>query len=199
MTQSQTDFDVTLALEALTVPSAVIDREGRIRWLNRGAAEIIGDCVGEPFVSAVAPEDHDVVRTHFEKKLVGEAASSDYGVTLLARGGKRLAVNVSSVPFWERGEITGVFGIAYPARAGDDRVKRSKPTAAPELTARQHQALELLADGLGTSAIAARLGIADETARNHIRGILGQLGAHSRLEAVVRAYRLGLLPPRRDG
>jgi len=140
-----------------------------------------------------------IERSAFETPRVGEAASSDYGVTLLARGGKRLAVNVSSVPFWERGEITGVFGIAYPARAGDDRVKRSKPTAAPELTARQHQALELLADGLGTSAIAARLGIADETARNHIRGILGQLGAHSRLEAVVRAYRLGLLPPRRDG
>jgi two-component system, NarL family, nitrate/nitrite response regulator NarL len=67
---------------------------------------------------------------------------------------------------------------------------------APELTARQYETLALLADGLGTPDIAARLGIAEETARNHIRALLRQLDVHSRLEAVVRAYRLGLLNPR---
>ena len=67
----------------------------------------------------------------------------------------------------------------------------------PELTTRQSEALALLAEGFGTRAISAQLGIAEETARNHIRGVLTQLGAHSRLEAVVRAYRLGLLEPSR--
>jgi PAS domain S-box-containing protein len=195
MKQHRPDVDVTPALEALAMPSAVIDRDGRIRWLNRGAAEIIGDRVGEPFVLAIAPEDHHVECTDFEKKLVGESASTNYSVTLLARGGRRLPVNVSSVPFWEQGEITGVFGVAYPAGS----TPRSNGSAVtPELTGRQFEALALLAEGLGTRVIATRLGIAEETARNHIRGILSQLGVHSRLEAVVRAYRLGLLQPSRD-
>jgi DNA-binding CsgD family transcriptional regulator len=35
-------------------------------------------------------------------------------------------------------------------------------------------------------------------ALDHIRGLLRRLGVHTRLEAVVRGYRLGLLTPRRD-
>jgi DNA-binding CsgD family transcriptional regulator len=177
----------------------VIDRRGRIRWLNRGASDVVGARVGQPFALTVAPEDLHIARGHFATKLTGEAGSTEYKLTLLARDGGRLAVHVSSVPFWEGGEITGVFGVAYPARARVDGTPRSKPAAAaPELTARQYEALALLADGLGTRAIATRLGIAEKTARNHIRGVFSQLGVHSRLEAVVRAYRLGLLQPRRD-
>jgi DNA-binding CsgD family transcriptional regulator len=199
MKHNEPDVDITPALEAVAVPSAVIGRDGRIRWLNRGATAIIGDRVGEPFARAIALEDHHVARTNFDMKLAGESASTEYSVTLLARGGRRLPVNVSSVPFWERGEITGVFGVAYPAGAEGGGAPRSNGSAAtPELTTRQFEALSLLAEGLGTRVIATRLGIAEETARNHIRGILTQLGAHSRLEAVVRAYRLGLLQPSRD-
>ncbi len=199
MTHNEPDVDVTPALEAVAVPSAVIGRDGRIRWLNRGATEIIGDRVGEPFGPAIAPEDLDVARFNFEMKLVGDAASTKYSVTLVSRNGRRLPVIVSSVPFWERGEITGVFGVAYPAGAGSGGAPRSNGSAEiPELTGRQFEALALLAEGLGTRVIARQLGIAEETARNHIRGILSQLGVHSRLEAVVRAYRLGLLQPSRD-
>ena len=199
MKHNEPDVDVTPALEAVAVPSAVIGRDGRIRWLNRGATEIIGDRVGEPFGLAIAPEDHDVARTNFEMKLVGDAASTEYSVTLVSHRGRRLPVIVSSVPFWERGKITGVFGVAYPAGAGSGGAPRSNGSAEiPELTGRQFEALALLAEGLGTRVIARQLGIAEETARNHIRGILSQLGVHSRLEAVVRAYRLGLLQPSRD-
>src|SRR4029450_6793725 len=107
---------------------------------------------------------------------------TNYSVTLLARGGRRLPVNVSSVPFWERGEITGVFGVAYPVGTGGGGPPRSNGSAVtPELTGRQFEALALLAEGLGTRVIATRLGIAEETARNHIRGIRSQLGVHSRL------------------
>jgi DNA-binding CsgD family transcriptional regulator len=199
MKHNEPDIDVTPALEAVAVPSAVIGRDGRIRWLNHGATEIIGDRVREPFGLAIAPEDHDVARANFEMKLVGDAASTEYGVTLVSRNGRRLPVIVSSVPFWERGEITGVFGVAYPVGTGGGGAPRSNGSVAtPELTGRQFEALALLAEGLGTRVIATRLGIAEETARNHIRGILSQLGVHSRLEAVVRAYRLGLLQPSRD-
>ena len=198
MKHLEPNFDVTPALEEVALPSAVVDRDGRIRWLNRGATELIGERVGEPLVVAIAPEDHHVACTNFEKKLDGETASTSYSLALVTRNGQRLRVNVSSVPFWERGRITGVFGVAYPDPTGNGGPPHSNGShARPELTTRQSEALALLAEGLGTRAISAQLGIAEETARNHIRGVLTQLGAHSRLEAVVRAYRLGLLEPSR--
>lgn len=71
------------------------------------------------------------------------------------------------------------------------------PEPAPEshLTARQHEVLELIAGGATAKAIATRLGVAEVTVRNHIRGILLQLGCHSQLEALAEARRRRLLPP----
>lgn len=62
-----------------------------------------------------------------------------------------------------------------------------------ELTPRETEVLQLLADGLTNKAIAQRLGISDHTVKFHVNAILGKLGAQSRTEAVVRATRLGLL------
>ena len=188
---------ITQALEALRVPSAVIDRAGRVRWLNRGATDVVGDLVGEPFSAVIAPEDLETVRDHFSRKLDGEADSTTYTMTLIAKGGDRIPVRVSSVPFWEDDEIVGVFGIVWPLRVGGADNACTERAAAPALTSRQQQTLELLADGLGTAELAHRLGIAEETARNHVRALLSALGVHSRLEAVVRGYRLGLVQPRR--
>jgi DNA-binding CsgD family transcriptional regulator len=41
--------------------------------------------------------------------------------------------------------------------------------------------------------MATRLGISQETVRNHIRSLLRELGVHSRLAAVAEAQRQGLL------
>jgi DNA-binding NarL/FixJ family response regulator len=55
--------------------------------------------------------------------------------------------------------------------------------------------MRLLAEGLETPEIARRLGVAEETARNHIRALLRATGAHSRLEAVLIGMRLGAVAP----
>jgi DNA-binding CsgD family transcriptional regulator len=196
VTHHEPGLDVTHALEEVSVPASVVDRDGRIRWQNRGSIELVGDRVGQAFSRAIAPEDVHVARTQFARKLLGEAQITEYDLTLLRTDGRRLRARVSAVPFWRDGEIVGTFGLAYTDRAGTDgEGHRAPDAAAPELTARQHETLALLAQGLGTAAIAERLGVAEETARNHIRGVLRQLGVHSRLEAVVRAHVLGLLPP----
>jgi DNA-binding NarL/FixJ family response regulator len=62
-----------------------------------------------------------------------------------------------------------------------------------DLTPRETEVLQLLADGLTNKAIAQRLGISDHTVKFHVNAVLGKLGAQSRTEAVVRASRLGLL------
>ncbi len=189
MTHHPAPFDLTRALEEVRVPAAAVHRDGRILWLNRGAIELVGERVGQPFIHVVAREDLHVVRAQFAKKLIGETALTEYNLTLIGQDGRRHATHVSSVPLRQNGEIIGTFGLAYPAGPASEE----SAGAVPELTARQHEALPLLAEGLGSAEIAARLGVAEETARNHIRALLRQLGAHSRLEAVVRAYRLGLL------
>ena len=61
------------------------------------------------------------------------------------------------------------------------------------LTPRQREVLTLLAEGLSAKAIARRLGIANLTARNHIRAIREGLDCHTQLEAVAEARRRGLV------
>jgi DNA-binding NarL/FixJ family response regulator len=79
----------------------------------------------------------------------------------------------------------------------DDARDRSTPSAAREpaahLTARQLQVVRLLAEGVTARRIAARLGLAETTVRNHIRAVLSELGVHSQLEAVAKARRQGLV------
>ena len=61
------------------------------------------------------------------------------------------------------------------------------------LTSREVQVLELLAEGLANKAIAARLGISDQTVKFHVASICGKLGAVNRTDAVRRAGRRGLI------
>ena len=53
--------------------------------------------------------------------------------------------------------------------------------------------LALLSRGLSNKQIAQRLAISDHTAKFHVNGILGKLGAATRTEAVVIAARQGLV------
>lgn len=60
-----------------------------------------------------------------------------------------------------------------------------------ELTDREREVLELMAEGLSNKTIAYRLEISEHTVKFHVNAILRKLGAQSRTEAVVRATRLG--------
>lgn len=68
------------------------------------------------------------------------------------------------------------------------------PAIAPlALTPREHQVLELLAEGLSNKEIGAQLGVSPHTAKFHVTALLDKLGAETRTEAVVLAARSGLL------
>ena len=60
------------------------------------------------------------------------------------------------------------------------------------LTSRETEVLAMMAQGMPSRHIAARLGISYATVRSHIRSVGGKLGAHSRDEAIVRARQLAL-------
>jgi DNA-binding NarL/FixJ family response regulator len=99
-------------------------------------------------------------------------------------------------------DIAGEFSSLAAARASeidaDGIVITHAPTDAGDafdepLTAREVQVVELLAEGLPNKAIAARLGISDQTVKFHLASIAGKLGAANRTDTVRRAVRRGLI------
>ena len=62
------------------------------------------------------------------------------------------------------------------------------------LTARETEVLSYLALGWETKYIAEEMEVSWYTARNHVENVRRKLGATTRLEAVMVAMRLGLLP-----
>jgi DNA-binding NarL/FixJ family response regulator len=62
-----------------------------------------------------------------------------------------------------------------------------------DLTERERQVVQLLAEGLSNKLIADRLSISDHTAKFHVNGVMAKLGASTRTEAVVEAVRRGLV------
>ena len=73
------------------------------------------------------------------------------------------------------------------------RPAANDPVPVESLTPREIQVLELLAEGLPNKAIAARLGISDQTVKFHVASIGGKLGAANRTDAVRLAVRRGLI------
>lgn len=66
------------------------------------------------------------------------------------------------------------------------------PEPFPELTERENEILELIAQGRPNGDIAARLGITDKTVRNHVANVFNKLQVADRAQAIVRAREAGL-------
>jgi DNA-binding NarL/FixJ family response regulator len=62
-----------------------------------------------------------------------------------------------------------------------------------DLTDREREILQLLAEGLRNDGIAGKLFISPQTVQTHVRNILGKLRVHSKLEAVAFGVRHGAI------
>lgn len=89
---------------------------------------------------------------------------------------------------WERGFIP-------PATLSQllPYLKRSLVPSAVDLTPREIEVLALLAEGASNQQIAAKLEITVNTVRNHVQSVLAKMEAHTKLEAVVKALKLGII------
>jgi DNA-binding NarL/FixJ family response regulator len=70
-------------------------------------------------------------------------------------------------------------------------------TAGWDLTARELEVLQLVAEGLGNAEIAGRLFIVEGTVKNHLHNILEKLHLENRVQAAAYAIREGLVEPPR--
>jgi DNA-binding NarL/FixJ family response regulator len=68
----------------------------------------------------------------------------------------------------------------------------SRQVPFPDLTDREREVLELVADGRGNAAIAHELGLSIKTVRNYLSRIFNKLEVRDRTQAAVRARRAGL-------
>ncbi|MDN3354868.1 response regulator transcription factor [Actinomadura sp. DC4] len=102
------------------------------------------------------------------------------GVRTVAAGEALLAPAVTR-------ELIGRFGSRV--RTAD----RATPEPAQPLTAREREVLTLIAAGLSNSEIAAALVISHETVKTYVSRILTKLDLRDRVQAVVFAYRTGIV------
>lgn len=74
-----------------------------------------------------------------------------------------------------------------------ERIETSLPEDVfPELTPRELEVLELIAEGYKNSEIAKKLVISDKTVRNHITNIFSKLQVVDRAQAIIKARDAGL-------
>jgi DNA-binding NarL/FixJ family response regulator len=113
-----------------------------------------------------------------------------YGYLLKGAGRDELARAVSAV---SESELIMGPGIAKRARMFfTPKTAPAMVPAFPELSERERQVLDLLAQGYGNAAIAQRLFITPKTARNHVSNIFTKLHVADRAQAIVRAREAGL-------
>jgi PAS domain S-box-containing protein len=180
--------DVVSLLEVLTVPAYIIDNDQRIRWQNAAARELVGDMRGRFDLSSLyPPEDLARLREIFELKQQG-AEHTELELTL-HRDGVSVRIQVTSAPLRNpAGEMIGAFGLVNVLGELE-----AVSEGAPRLSPRERETLALLAAGHSTAEIADKMAIAKETVRNHVKRVLRALDASSRVEAVAKARRAGLV------
>lgn len=179
------------ALEGLAIPLWLTDAQGRVRWMNDSSTKLFGDSSGRHFSGFLASDRVNDERELFARRILGHPDGVTHPTVVMTQG-RRLEAELVSVPLRRDSEVTGVlFALRLPpSEIAEDAARRR---ALPRLTPRQFEVLSLLSQGKSTRQIADELGIAEETARNHIRLLLIELRVHSRLEAVVVAFRNGWL------
>jgi DNA-binding NarL/FixJ family response regulator len=91
-----------------------------------------------------------------------------------------------------RGEAIFGAGVAQRMVGFFARARELGVQPFPELTDREREVLEEIAQGASNPAIAARLGLSVKTVRNHVSTILGKLMVVDRAQAIVRAREAGL-------
>jgi DNA-binding NarL/FixJ family response regulator len=88
----------------------------------------------------------------------------------------------------------GIFGPGVAARVMSyfAAPRSAAPLVFPELTEREREVLQLIAQGRTNEAIADKLVLSLKTVRNHVANICGKLQVADRAQAVIRAREAGL-------
>lgn len=144
----------------------------------QAAREIARTCPSTRIVMLTVSEDED--------NLMAAMKSGAKGYVLKGIAARDLVDIVRSI---DAGEVYVAPKLAW-------RLLRElrKPRRSPldELSAREREVLELVAEGLSNAEIGARLNVVEKTIKHHMTNILSKLQVSSRVEAALLAYKAGL-------
>jgi len=141
-------------------------------------------------ITGTSPHIGVIIVTMFEDddSVFAAMRAGARGYVLKGAGQEEMLRTIRAVA---RGEA--LFGPAIAARlASLFNAPRPSNSAFPELTDRELEVLDLLAQGKNNQEIAGRLVITNKTVRNHLSNIFSKLQVADRVQAIIRAREAGM-------
>lgn len=195
-------LEVALGVEPDIEPVGyAFDVEGAVRFLTHTSADVVlmdYDMPGADGIEGVRRIKHSfpgtrvIVLTGYAALDVLVRAASAGADGFLAKDSP-LRELVDAIRNPSDGLELGSGAMAAVRERVGDRGRLDGRRWDPRLTERERDVLGLLAEGLDPQSIARHLGITVHTSRGYVRNVLGKLGAHSQLEAVITAARAGII------
>src|SRR5579862_95494 len=187
------------AFERAPIGMALVGISGEWLEVNQAFCDFLGYSEDElcrtTWQALTHPADLEADLASVEATLAGRIDGYTMEKRYLRKGGEavagRLSVALVRTPEGEPRYFISQLEAIAPERKGS-------ASDGHGLTPRQLEILQLLAEGKSTGEIAAELYLSKPTVRNHISRLLGNLGVHTRVQAVVAANQLGLIRMPRD-
>ena len=144
-----------------------------------------------------SPEARVVIVTTFEEDdyVFGALAAGASGFLLKRTGPEELIGAIKTVAAGDALLSPSVTRRVIERMARGMPVEEADEGRLEELTDRERQVLELLAEGLTNAEIATRLVIEESTVKTHVKRVLMKLNLRDRVQAVIFAYETGLIRP----
>jgi DNA-binding NarL/FixJ family response regulator len=125
--------------------------------------------------------------------LTASEDSDDVFQALAAGASGYLAKSASASVILDALRLVLVGGVYVPRElVAAAEITVQPKTEAPRLTERQHEVLNLIAEGHANKEIAYRLGTSEGTVKAHVTAIMRQLGVRNRVQMLLAAERAGL-------
>ena len=157
----------------------------------------LGGVAATSRIVAAQPSVRVLVLTTFEEdeEVFAAIRAGAAGYLLKAAPSEKLVEAIRAVAAGEsvlQPSVTAKLMAEFNRLATRTERRAVQPLAEP-LSGRELSVLQCLCDGLSNKEIAARLGIAEGTVKNHMTNVLGKLGVLDRTQAALRARELGLI------
>ena len=174
-----------------TTPMLVFDHERRYVDVNETACEVLGatrdEIIGRRIDDFTAAEGGFNLERLWARFMEDGRVNGSFPV-------KRFDGQVRPVVYAATADVVPGRHMAIFANGKNGSQTAPAPAArrpVSQLTPREREILQMIADGLTDREIARRLMLSPATARTHARNLIGKLGAHTRAQAVAIAIRHG--------
>jgi DNA-binding NarL/FixJ family response regulator len=146
---------------------------------------------------AAAPDARVVILTTFEEDeyILGALRAGASGFLLKRSSPEELIAAIHTVAAGEALLSPSVTRRVIDTVARQPLLGPASDPRLDELTPREREVLELIAQGLSNPEIAVELVVEGTTVKSHVKRVLAKLGARDRVHAVILAYELGVIAP----